>query len=109
LKKRLISISIFDTGAAIPDADTINAGIFSIDSVLNQTTVVQDVNIAEYTGSATTSIVNADFNIANHNDTKFSTDLAMSSFNIGSYNDFTLNASGLAILSTTGLTKYTAR
>jgi len=54
------------------------------------------------------NLVTADYGIANFGSTKFITDTAFTEFTASQYNDLTLNASGLAHIDTTGLTRFGA-
>lgn len=98
-------IALFDT-ASIPDGDSISAGTFSLYG-RSQTTALgnQACALVASTPASNTDLVAADY--GQTGSTRFATDL--SSWNTAAYNDWTLNASGLAAISKTGVSKFATR
>jgi len=102
------SMLTFDT-SAIPDGDDIDSAVLSIhgdtSSKWTQETTgwVNELAIVEFTG------VNVNFTTADYDNfatTKLATNIAISAWDINGYNDFTLNASGLANINKTGISKF---
>lgn len=101
-------LTAFDT-SSIPDTDTVTAATYShygatadggkVDSGAGYSLVVVE---GTFGGGP---IVSGDYEL--FNTTALSSTLALSSWTDGAYNDFALNASGLAVISKTGTTKLT--
>lgn len=100
------NFTLFDT-AAISDAETVSAATWSIWAVSLYTDWADSCNVVTSAPASNTNLVAGDFNIANWSgSSKVSdTETAYSAFNSGAYNDFALNATGLAAVSKTGVTK----
>jgi len=112
------SFFLFDT-SAIPDGDTISSATLSLygstaptndSTLLNATDRV--VHVVAATTASNTAIANSDFEGTNGNTTSFGSKdpgSDFSSWSTSSYNDFTLNASGIANISATGVSKFGTR
>lgn len=100
----------FDT-SSIPDTDVIDSATLSLygrSTVDNADTVT--AHIVPTTSTFTTSLATTDFNdftVDGATDTYGS--IAFASWNTAAYNDFTLNASGIANISKTGITRFGGR
>lgn len=106
------SIYLFDT-SAIPDSDTISSATFSIvggngDGKSNGLGSL-DFSLVASTPASNTALANADY--GNLGTTRYATDIAYASFTSdgSTYNDMALNATGLANVTATGVTKFGAR
>ena len=103
------SPTLFDT-SAIPDTDNIDSATLSYsgESVTNTwTPATFSINIYATTPASNTAIASADY--AQFGTTAFSTAIASGSWSTTGYNDFVLNASGLAGISKTGVSKFGTR
>lgn len=100
---------LFDT-SSIPDTETVGSATLSlyggstITGIPNQEAVIVSVNLA-----SNTNIVTSDYAIAKWGTTEYATRKAASAWSTGSYNDFSLNASGIAAVSLTSVTKFGLR
>lgn len=109
------SFFFFYTGPTITTGSTINSATFSIKggSVLVQTGYTNIALNVTYTSStSTTALATADYgNVTKTTDTGYSTAIASGSWSTSAYNDFALNASGLAIIGVggTALTRLCCR
>jgi hypothetical protein len=96
-------IALFDT-SSIDDANTISAATFSLMGFAKGETITgQSVGVVASTPASNTDLVAADYSQLGI--TRFAGDLTIASFSITGYNDFAFNASGLAAISKTGITK----
>jgi hypothetical protein len=105
------SIFLFDT-SSIPDTDIISAGTLSLrgNSKSDGVSITPDLNIYASTPASNTAIANADYNqTGGSSPTAFSTAVTYAGFSTSGYTDFALNASGLAAISKTGVSKFSAR
>ena len=94
---------LFDTSAM--DGDTVDSATLSIYG--NQTTYDADddkVNIYAVSTASNTAISTADF--GNFGTSAFSTQIDISSWTTGAYNDFALNTSGIANIVVDGISKF---
>lgn len=97
----------FTTGADIPDTDNIDSGTLSLYGAAgSQNDEAISIGIVESTQANQPPLV-ADFDA--HGSTEFATRIALSAWSTAAYNDFALNASGLAAVSKTGDTMYCVR
>lgn len=105
-EKILRGLEFFDT-SSIPDTDTIDSATLS-HYHNERATALDDANIAVVSGTAAsdTALVNADYAVANFGSTEFITAYSIAGLTLNTYKDNTLNASGLAAISKTGLTKF---
>lgn len=98
---------LFDT-SSLPDGDAISAATLSIYGFDSQTTISGgELGIVSSSPASNTAIVPGDFYRYTHfGSTEFGTRIAAGSWITGAYNDITLNASGLANISKTGVSKF---
>lgn len=102
--------ALFDT-SSIPDTDTISAATLSMYGVSKTTTLLTNngVNITQANPAANNAIVNADYQATTPFTTLFATVIPYASLVTSAYNDFALNASGIANISKTGTSKFSVR
>lgn len=103
------SIFLFDT-SSIPDGDTIDSATMSlwVTSKLDEATAQNpDINVYASTPASDTALVAGDY--AQTGSTAFSTAITFANVTTDAYNDFVLNASGLANISKTGVSKFSAK
>ena len=101
--------SLYDT-SAIPDTDTISSATNSyyVIGTVNGDNDGQDyITVVTTTPASNTAIVGDDYEQIGT--TKQSDDLDITGLTNGAYNDFTINATGLANISKTGITKFGVR
>lgn len=101
-----VGIYIFDT-SSIPDSDTISSATLSLYGQGKADNGNQAVAITGITTSSNTSITGTDF--GNRLSTRFASDIDITAATTSGYNDFALNASGIANISKTGVSKFCAR
>lgn len=101
---------VFDT-STLPDTDDISSATFSLygagslyDSLAGAT---KEIALVASTPASNTAIVADDYDQVGT--TKLATNIAFASWNLTAYNNFTLNADGLAAISKTGFTKLGTR
>ena len=97
----------FDT-SAIPDTDTVDSATVSVVGQYKANELGgASFHIAQGNAASDIAIVTADYAQANHGTTSFG-NIAYADFTtvLGTYNDITLNASGLAAISKTGKSKF---
>lgn len=99
-------IFLFDT-SAITDTDSIDSATFSI--YVPSVTDVADqlIGVVASAPASNTALVGGDYDSLGT--TRFATDIDVTSLSTSAYNDFALNASGLAAITTTGVTKLGTR
>lgn len=99
---------LFDT-SSIPDSEEINSAVFSLIKDASSSTGLGDTNadLVASTPASNTAIAAGDY--GNVGSTRFATGNSISSMNTGSYNDWNLNSSGLANITTTGISKFAVR
>ena len=104
-------IGLFDT-SAITDSDTIDSATLSLKPTT--TTPITDelggshgYALVASNPASDTNLVSGDFTTLGS--TRFASDVALSSMSADTYFDFTLNASGLAAITTTGVSKFGVR
>jgi hypothetical protein len=100
---------LFDT-AAIPDGDTVTGATLSLYG-FDVVTALQADEIALVAGSpaSDTDLVPTDYGIAHFGATEFAPRIGTGSWSTSAYNDFALNASGLAAVSKTGISRFGLR
>ncbi len=90
----------FDT-SSIADTDVLDSATLSLWGFDSSTGLGDtDVDIVSSAPASSSTLANGDY--ANLGTTRFATGVAISAFNIGSYEDYTLNASGEAQIDFTG-------
>ena len=95
---------LFDT-SAIPDGDTIDSATISLyGKAGGGTALTVTGNIYSSSPASNTAIVAGDFGLVGT--TQFSTGIAIGSWSITAYNNYALNASGLAAIDKTGVSKF---
>jgi hypothetical protein len=101
-------IALFDTSSLTSSA-TISAATFSLYGFSSGNLLggTQGIAIVASTPASNTALANSDF--SQLGSTRFATDLAIGSMSTSGYNDFALNASGIANISKTGISKFGAR
>ena len=106
--KIMRGIWLFDT-SELDDGDVVDSATLSFygSSKADQNSYVPDVNVYASTPASNTALVAGDY--GNTGSTAFSTAITYANFSTTSYNDFVLNASGLAGISKTGISKFSTR
>lgn len=102
-------IVLFDT-SSIPDTDTISAATLSVYSATDKTDnlgITPDINVYSSAPASNTALANSDY--GNTGTTAFSTAITYAGWTNAAYNDFALNASGLAAITATGVSKFSLR
>lgn len=107
-RKLVRAFYLFDT-AALPDGDTIDSATLSIkgSGKFDATGITPNVNIYASTPASNTDLVTDDFDQVGS--TAFATAITYANWSTSAYNDFALNASGLAAITKTGVSKFSAR
>jgi hypothetical protein len=103
---------LFDTSPI--GTDTVDSGTFSLYSSAtgNDTETTNPADLALVSSSPATNdnLVTADYDITNWGSTRYATDFDLGTFIATTgYKDMTLNASGIAFVNTTGITKFGIR
>lgn len=100
-------IFLFDT-SALGSSASISAATFSLYQTDkgDDLSITPNINVYSSNPASNTSLANGDYDSLGT--TAFATAITFASFNSG-YNDFTLNASGIAAIAKTGITKYGTR
>ena len=95
--------------SALDDAATINSAVWSVygEAKRDPATATPIINLYGSTPAANNDLAGSDK--ANVGSTAYATQIAWASLSTGAYNDFTLNATGLAAISKTGITKFAMR
>ena len=101
-------IFMFDT-STIDDADSISAATLSLFGSLKDDTlgITPTLNIYSSAPASTADVVAGDYDSLGT--TAFATGITQADFSISAYNDFALNASGIANISKTGVSKFGSR
>jgi len=101
-------ICLFDT-SSIPDDDVISSATLSIyiTENYNNSSWTPNLNVFSSNPASNTSLTNGDFDSLGT--TAFATAISYENINASGYNDFTLNASGIAAISKTGISKFGLR
>lgn len=95
----------FDT-SAIPDTDAISSATLSFYGTAAGSTQDLTANVVSKTLASNSNLSSSDYAIANYGSTKFSTGKLFSTWNTSGFNDFVLNASGIAHINKTGVTNF---
>ena len=101
---------LFPTGS-LPDTDTISAATLSIwehDKTTSPAGAIPSQNIYSGVPASDTVLAAGDYAQAKFGSTPFSTELAFNSVLDAAYNDFVFNADGLAAISKTGNSRFSA-
>ena len=99
---------LFDT-SALPDTDSIDSAILSLygSNKYDNLSATPTINIYSSAPASDTELVGGDYDSLGS--TNYATAITYASWNTAGYNDFTLNASGLAAISATGVSKFGLR
>lgn len=98
---------LFDT-SALPDGATISAAVVSVYGVYKLDEFGASVNVYSSNPASNTALITADYDALGT--TPFcDTPITYSAFSTSGYNDWTLNATGRAAVSKTGITKLSIR
>lgn len=102
------SVYLFDT-SSIPDGDVINSGTFHSHGIskADNLGISPNINIYSSAPASNTALVAGDFDSLGS--TAFSTAITFSNWLTTGYNNFVLNANGLAAISKTGVSKFGLR
>lgn len=105
------SFTLFDT-SALPDTDTIASATVSLYGVAKRddngtqwSAAAKDIELVSGVPASNTSLSTSDIDVANFGGTEYAV-ASFSSWTITGYNDFSLNASGIANISTTSVSKF---
>lgn len=103
---------LFDTSALTDDVD-ISSAVFSLyatgDYDNSESNFPADPVVISSNPASNNNLVAADYNITNWGTTYLSDVLDLSVFSSSGYKNFTINATGIAAISKTGITKYGTR
>lgn len=104
------SFTYFDT-SAISDSDTITSATWSlyIDALTDEFSVDPTMTLMGATLGSNTAVVAGDFQGTFSNQTEYATAKSYSDFSLSSYEDYALNATGVAAVSKTSITKIGVR
>lgn len=102
------SICLFDTSAIGTD-NNVDSAILSLYGVakVDGLSITPNVNIYSSAPATNTAVVAGDYDSLGS--TEYSTSMSYASWTLSAYNDFTLNASGIAAVSKTSITKLGVR
>src|SRR5439155_8215333 len=102
------AIFLFDT-SSLPDSDVISSSTLSLygQSKADGNSSAPNVNIYSSAPASNTGIANGDYDSLGA--TAFSTAITYAGWSTSGYNNFQLNASGLAAISTTSIAKFGTR
>lgn len=93
--------------SAIPDTDDISSATLSFYGSSKLTNLGDTVfEVVEHTPSNESSLTGTEYNYSRLGTTKLATGINTASFSTAGYNDFSLNASGLAVIDKTGNTFF---
>jgi hypothetical protein len=102
------SAMLFDT-SSISSGSTISAATLSIYGSSKTDQFSQSIGITSVSLASNTAVVASDYAVANWGSTRFATDITVTSWSNSAYNDFALNASGLAAVIAGGISKFGMR
>ncbi len=100
---------LFDT-SAIPDTDTVTSATLSVKGTFkgDNLSVTPDLNVYASTPASNTAIADGDY--SNVGTTAFSTAVSYANYLVdGSFTDWALNASGIAAVTVSGVSKFSLR
>ena len=102
------AILLFDS-SDLPDDATISAATLSLygSSKVDFLSITPDLNVYSSNPASNTALAAGDFDSLGS--TAFATAITYASFSATGYNDFTLNSSGIAAISKTGVSKFGVR
>lgn len=100
-------IFLFDT-STIDDLATISSAVFSLfGNTVGNNLGSHGIGVVSSNPSSNTALANGDY--TSLGTTRYASDISIASWSVIGYNDFTFNATGLANVSKTGLTKLGTR
>lgn len=101
-------IILFDT-SALPDSVLIDSSVFSAfgASKTDPLSIAPDINLYSSAPASDTAIVAGDYDSLGT--TPFSDNISFANWDTSGYNDFNLNASGIAAIDSTGISKFGLR
>lgn len=101
-------IVLFDT-SSIPDGDTIDSAVFSLYGTVktDPLSILPDINIYSSNPASNTALISGDY--TSLGSTNLSIAIGFNAFTLSAYNDFILNATGLALIDKAGITKLGIR
>lgn len=104
---------LFDT-SSVPDDAVITGATLSLyghtkQNQIGSTDAQLALSLVSSNPASTSELVDGDFNIARWGSTRFADDIPYDEVATGGRNTFTLNASGIAAISKTGITKFGVR
>ena len=104
------SVFIFDT-SSLPDSEPISSATLSLygSAKADNLGISPAANVYRITTGSNTAISASDYEIVNWNGFGLADTISYASWSIISYNDFELNADGIAIINTSGRTKLGVR
>jgi hypothetical protein len=102
------NIILFDT-SKIPDTDSVDSATLSVYGTgkADGSSNAPSINIYSSNPASNTALANGDFDSLGS--TPFSTAITYSGWSTSGYNDFTLNASGVAAITNSGVSKFGVR
>ncbi|MEK7112226.1 MAG: hypothetical protein AAB875_02760, partial [Patescibacteria group bacterium] len=104
-------IFVFDT-SGLNDGATISSATFSIygRSKVDNIGITPKIGLTQGYSASSTALAASDYNVGNWSNTRIcDTDITYAGYSTAGYNDFALNATGLGIISKTGVTKIGTR
>jgi hypothetical protein len=101
----------FDTSAIPDDATIVSARVYLQGNKYtgNSPTFDSNFNLSTTTPSSNTTLTSSDYNISKHGSTILSTSIPYASWSTSTYNQYPLNAAGLAAINKTGHTALSLR
>lgn len=102
--------SVYGFATSTIGSDTISSATLSIYGSNRNTGLGNpNIDIVSATPASASALAASDYNIASYGSTLFATGIAAGSWNTTGYNDYALNASGLAAINTSGNTFFGTR
>lgn len=101
-------VFLFDT-SSITAANNVDSATFSLFGTAKEDNFSQSISLVSSSPTSNTGLVSGDHEIAKWGSTKFATDITIASYSTSAYNDFVLNASGIANISKAGVSKFGVR
>jgi len=101
-------VCLFDTHT-LGGGNVISATLSIYSTTKTNDLGADNVDIVSSSPASNTALTATDYNIANWGTTLFATGIALSSIATNAYNNYTLNASGIAHINTTGVSKFGSR
>jgi len=102
-------IALFDTSSLGSSASISSATLSLKFSAGRSDNYSQSINITSSNPASTSNITTSDYNVSNFGSTELSTAIGVTSLSTTLYNDWALNASGIAEINKTGISKFAFR